>query len=217
MDIDVAGKLVDSVEVEENAKGGSSSPKDVGVPAGNRNERNADCTSQSVGDHNDSCGSRYGYKGKVLLAFGYIASSKIGVRFDKQIPECNDLGGVCEEDHGLVCAGRFATRTKATKLDTAFALRTVVIPVLECDQAVGRNICLMLQTEITTTSSPLALKLAGHLCMFRTEMLELHPVKSINWYFSAPVSLNIHFSLFQAESRGLFSLGFPKWKYASGK
>ncbi|PWA96959.1 P-loop containing nucleoside triphosphate hydrolase [Artemisia annua] len=56
MEIEVAGK-VDSVEVEENAKGGSSSPKDVGVPAGNRNERNADCTSQSVGDHNDSCGS----------------------------------------------------------------------------------------------------------------------------------------------------------------
>lgn len=52
----MAGK-VDSMDAEESAKGGSSSPKDVGVPAGNRNERNADCTSQSVGDHNDSCGS----------------------------------------------------------------------------------------------------------------------------------------------------------------
>ncbi|PWA50202.1 transposase-associated domain-containing protein [Artemisia annua] len=50
----ISGK-VESVEVEENAKGGSSSPKDVRVPAGYRNERNADCTSQSVGDHNDSC------------------------------------------------------------------------------------------------------------------------------------------------------------------
>ncbi|GJT10375.1 DnaJ domain, zinc finger, CCHC-type, tetratricopeptide-like helical domain protein [Tanacetum coccineum] len=38
-------------------KGGSISPKDVGVPAGNRNEKKADCTLQIVRDHNDSCGS----------------------------------------------------------------------------------------------------------------------------------------------------------------
>ncbi|GJX05844.1 hypothetical protein Tco_0193776 [Tanacetum coccineum] len=48
---------VDSVGLGENAKGGSISPKDVGVPAGNRNEKNADCTLQIVRDHNDSCGS----------------------------------------------------------------------------------------------------------------------------------------------------------------
>ena len=32
-------------------------------------------------------------------------SSKIGVRFDKQIPDGNDLGGMCEEDHGFFCSG----------------------------------------------------------------------------------------------------------------
>ena len=54
-------------------------------------------------------GPGYGYKGKVLLAFGDNGSSKIGVRFNKQIPECNDLGGIWEEDHGLVCAGKIVT------------------------------------------------------------------------------------------------------------
>lgn len=48
----------------------------------------------------------YGYKGKVVLAFEENGSSKIGVRFDRSIPEGNDLGGLCEEDHGFFCAGR---------------------------------------------------------------------------------------------------------------
>ncbi|KAG6496748.1 hypothetical protein ZIOFF_044620 [Zingiber officinale] len=50
-------------------------------------------------------GPNYGYRGRVLLAFEENVSSKVGVRFDKQIPEGNDLGGLCEEDHGFFCAG----------------------------------------------------------------------------------------------------------------
>ncbi|KAG1338695.1 ATPase family AAA domain-containing protein 1 [Cocos nucifera] len=49
-------------------------------------------------------GPSYGYLGKVLLASEENGSSKIGVRFDKQIPEGTDLGGLCEEDHGFFCA-----------------------------------------------------------------------------------------------------------------
>ncbi|KAL9141831.1 hypothetical protein ABFS82_14G130800 [Erythranthe guttata] len=49
-------------------------------------------------------GPTNGYKGKVVLAFEENGSSKIGVRFDKTIPEGNDLGGLCEEDHGFFCA-----------------------------------------------------------------------------------------------------------------
>ncbi|XP_010931645.1 uncharacterized protein [Elaeis guineensis] len=48
-------------------------------------------------------GPNYGYRGKVVLAFEENGASKIGVRFDKQIPEGNDLGGLCEEDHGFFC------------------------------------------------------------------------------------------------------------------
>lgn len=41
-----------------------------------------------------------------MLAFEENGSSKIGVRFDKQIPDGNDLGGLCEEDHGFFCSGQ---------------------------------------------------------------------------------------------------------------
>ncbi|CAK9175309.1 unnamed protein product [Ilex paraguariensis] len=49
-------------------------------------------------------GPTYGCRGKVLLAFEENAFSKIGVRFDRSIPEGNNLGGLCEEDHGFFCA-----------------------------------------------------------------------------------------------------------------
>ncbi|MBA0736500.1 hypothetical protein Gogos_010049 [Gossypium gossypioides] len=45
-----------------------------------------------------------GFRGKVVLAFEENGSSKIGVRFDRSIPEGNDLGGLCEEDHGFFCS-----------------------------------------------------------------------------------------------------------------
>ncbi|KAG0470520.1 hypothetical protein HPP92_017220 [Vanilla planifolia] len=48
-------------------------------------------------------GPSYGYRGKVMLAFEDNVSSKIGVRFDKKLAEGNDLGGLCEEDHGFFC------------------------------------------------------------------------------------------------------------------
>ncbi|CAL5352313.1 unnamed protein product [Camellia sinensis] len=51
-----------------------------------------------------SWGPTYGYRGKVFLPFEENGSSKIGVRFDRSIPEGNDLGGLCEEDHGFFCA-----------------------------------------------------------------------------------------------------------------
>ncbi|CAN6690487.1 unnamed protein product [Malus baccata var. baccata] len=49
-------------------------------------------------------GPSYGCRGKVVLAFEENGASKIGVRFDKSIPDGNDLGGLCEEDHGFFCS-----------------------------------------------------------------------------------------------------------------
>ncbi|KAJ9187765.1 hypothetical protein P3X46_003186 [Hevea brasiliensis] len=54
--------------------------------------------------HNPPRGPAAGFRGKVVLAFEENGSSKIGVRFDRSIPEGNDLGGLCEEDHGYFCA-----------------------------------------------------------------------------------------------------------------
>eukprot|EP00268_Persea_americana_P067932 TRINITY_DN93_c0_g1_i5.p1 TRINITY_DN93_c0_g1~~TRINITY_DN93_c0_g1_i5.p1 ORF type:complete len:1065 (-),score=280.19 TRINITY_DN93_c0_g1_i5:582-3428(-) len=50
-----------------------------------------------------SRGPTYGYRGKVLLPFEENRYSKIGVRFDKIIPEGVDLGGLCEGNHGFFC------------------------------------------------------------------------------------------------------------------
>ncbi|XP_012474044.1 uncharacterized protein LOC105790816 isoform X1 [Gossypium raimondii] len=49
-------------------------------------------------------GPMIGFRGKVVLAFEENGSSKIGVRFDRSVPEGNDLGGLCEEDHGFFCS-----------------------------------------------------------------------------------------------------------------
>ncbi|ONM26125.1 AAA-type ATPase family protein [Zea mays] len=49
----------------------------------------------------------YGSQGEVRLTFAENGSSKVGVRFDKQIPGGIDLGGSCELDHGLFCSGMF--------------------------------------------------------------------------------------------------------------
>ncbi|CAL5208914.1 unnamed protein product [Lathyrus oleraceus] len=49
-------------------------------------------------------GPSYGSKGRVLIAFENNRSSKIGVRFEKSIPDGNDLGGLCENDHGFFCS-----------------------------------------------------------------------------------------------------------------
>lgn len=54
-------------------------------------------------------GPAYGYKGKVLPPFEENGSSKIGVIFDRSVQEGNDLGGLCEEDHGFLCSGNYRT------------------------------------------------------------------------------------------------------------
>ncbi|KAF7093908.1 hypothetical protein CFC21_096285 [Triticum aestivum] len=50
-------------------------------------------------------GPSNGYRGRVMLAFENNVSSfrKVGVRFDKPIPGGNDLGGLCDKDHGFFC------------------------------------------------------------------------------------------------------------------
>ena len=42
---------------------------------------------------------------KFCLLLKIIRSSKIGVRFDKSIPDGNDLGGLCEDDRRFFCSG----------------------------------------------------------------------------------------------------------------
>ncbi|GAY40926.1 hypothetical protein CUMW_055550 [Citrus unshiu] len=48
-------------------------------------------------------GPGIGFRGRVILPFEDNDFSKIGVRFDRSIPEGNNLGGFCEDDHGFFC------------------------------------------------------------------------------------------------------------------
>lgn len=52
-------------------------------------------------------GPSSGSKGKVILLFEDNPMSKVGVRFDKPIPDGVDLGGLCEVGHGFFCNGTF--------------------------------------------------------------------------------------------------------------
>jgi hypothetical protein len=63
-------------------------------------------------------GPATGFQGKVLLAFEGNGSSKIGVRFDRSIPDGNDLGGLCEEDHGFFCTAS-SLRLESSSSDDA--------------------------------------------------------------------------------------------------
>jgi SpoVK/Ycf46/Vps4 family AAA+-type ATPase len=60
----------------------------------------------SGGFHSISSSSRgptFGNRGKVQLPFEDNPLSKIGVRFDKPIPDGVDFGGTCEAGHGFFC------------------------------------------------------------------------------------------------------------------
>ncbi|CAN6351954.1 unnamed protein product [Urochloa humidicola] len=48
-------------------------------------------------------GPAYGSRGKVVLAFEKNQFSKVGVRFNNNISFGNDLGGLCEKNHGFYC------------------------------------------------------------------------------------------------------------------
>lgn len=56
-----------------------------------------------------------GTRGKVVLTFDNNSSSKIGVKFDKLIPDGVDLGGYCEGGYGYFCNGIFFLSCKFNK------------------------------------------------------------------------------------------------------
>ncbi|WVZ90656.1 hypothetical protein U9M48_036938, partial [Paspalum notatum var. saurae] len=81
----------------------SSSGADI-VGTSNKNTFREGDRVEYIGDHSlMSTTSAYGYRGKVMLAFETNGSSKVGVRFDNPIPNGNDLGGLCEINHGFFC------------------------------------------------------------------------------------------------------------------
>ncbi|KAL6499481.1 hypothetical protein OROGR_027391 [Orobanche gracilis] len=98
-------------------------------------------------------GPAYGYKGKVVLAFEENGSSKIGVRFDKTIAEGNDLGGLCEKDHGFFCAANLLRLDSSTGDDFAKLAIDELFEVVSKESISSPLILFMKNVEKSTVGS----------------------------------------------------------------
>ncbi|CAL9132680.1 unnamed protein product [Musa acuminata var. zebrina] len=78
-------------------------------------------------------GPNYGYRGKVILVFEENRFAKVGVRFDKPIPDGNNLGGLCEEDHGFFCTA------DSIRLDTSMDEETAKLALNELFEFVSEE------------------------------------------------------------------------------
>ncbi|KAL6527610.1 hypothetical protein OROMI_029421 [Orobanche minor] len=98
-------------------------------------------------------GPAYGYRGKVVLAFEENGSSKIGVRFDKSIVEGNDLGGLCEKDHGFFCAANLLRLDSSTGDDFAKLAIDELFEVVSKESVCSPLILFMKNVEKSTVGS----------------------------------------------------------------
>ncbi|ESQ37911.1 hypothetical protein EUTSA_v10028366mg [Eutrema salsugineum] len=89
-------------------------------------------------------GPAIGYQGKVVLAFEDNCSSKIGIRFDRPVPDGNDLGGLCEEDHGFFCAAS-SLRLDGSSSDDADKLAVNEIFEVAISESEGGSLILFLK------------------------------------------------------------------------
>ncbi|KAG2559127.1 hypothetical protein PVAP13_8NG317500 [Panicum virgatum] len=96
-------------------------------------------------------GPNYGYRGRVMLAFEDNGSSKIGVRFDKQIPDGNDLGGLCEEDHGFFCSAELLRPDFSAGEEVERLAMTELIEVISEENKSGPLIVLLKDVEKSFT------------------------------------------------------------------
>lgn len=86
---------------ESDNEGASFPKKDTFTSASKKHPFRKGDRVQYVGRYQR--GPSKGDQGRVLLALENKIYPKVGVRFEKQITDGNDLGGLCEEDHGFFC------------------------------------------------------------------------------------------------------------------
>ncbi|CAG7881763.1 unnamed protein product [Brassica rapa] len=89
-------------------------------------------------------GPSIGFQGKVLLAFEDNCSSKVGIRFDRPVPDGNDLGGLCEEDHGFFCAAT-SLRLDGSSSDDADKLAVNEVFEVALSESEGGSLILFLK------------------------------------------------------------------------
>ncbi|XP_010429750.1 PREDICTED: uncharacterized protein LOC104714166 isoform X1 [Camelina sativa] len=89
-------------------------------------------------------GPSIGSQGKVLLAFEDNSASKIGIRFDRPVQDGNDLGGLCEEEHGFFCAAS-SLRLDGSSSDDADKLAVNEIFEVAYSESEGGSLILFLK------------------------------------------------------------------------
>ncbi|KAA8543111.1 hypothetical protein F0562_021394 [Nyssa sinensis] len=104
VEADITGGSTMSSQAQPKQEASTASSKNYTFKKGDRVKYVGSVSSGFSPLQAPSRGPTFGYRGKVVLAFEENGYSKIGVRFDRSIPEGNDLGGLCEEDHGFFCA-----------------------------------------------------------------------------------------------------------------
>ncbi|KAM7501228.1 hypothetical protein LguiB_000132 [Lonicera macranthoides] len=104
VEADIIGGSTISSHAQPKQEASTASSKSYTFKKGDRVKYVGPLPSGFSSLHTPLRGPTYGYRGKVVLPFEENGSSKIGVRFDRSIPEGTDLGGHCEEDHGFFCA-----------------------------------------------------------------------------------------------------------------
>ncbi|KAM3326345.1 putative protein isoform X1 [Capsicum chacoense] len=104
VEADITGGSILSSHAQPKQEASTASSKSYSFKKGDRVKYVGSLTSGFSPLQAPLRGPAYGYRGKVVLAFEENGSSKIGVRFDRSIPEGNDLGGLCDDDHGFFCA-----------------------------------------------------------------------------------------------------------------
>ncbi|KAJ6672255.1 AAA ATPASE putative [Salix viminalis] len=82
---------------------GPGAPRNHRFKIGDRVKFTSSSSSGLYQTASPSRGPAYGIRGKVVLLFEDNPLSKIGVRFDKTIPDGVDLGDVCEKGLGYFC------------------------------------------------------------------------------------------------------------------
>ncbi|KAJ3681380.1 hypothetical protein LUZ60_015869 [Juncus effusus] len=98
-------------------------------------------------------GPCYGCRGKVVLPFEENGASKIGIRFDKAVTDGNDLGGLCEEDHGFYCHADQLRLENAGGDDAERLAVNELMEVVSEESKKGPFVVLLKDVEKSTTSS----------------------------------------------------------------
>ncbi|KAF8117747.1 hypothetical protein N665_0008s0098 [Sinapis alba] len=90
----------------------------------------------------------HGAKGKVVIVFGDNPSSKkVGVRFDKPIPDGVDLGDMCEKGHGFFCNATDLRFESSASEDLDILLYSTLFEVVLVESRVCPFILFLKDTE----------------------------------------------------------------------